>query len=595
MSAVTTFSVREIPFSHRESWFDISPVIAEQTYADDLHLVSHRSGMHAVLRFEVRYAGDRVDAQIRATPSRLRWEDPRGAADLIYERPDTIRLRGDGLGLRVAVAATALTPFTGTYLYRDPRDGAYVLTSYETGHRYRITVLAGSPEAVTGTGLLGAGDRQLDLPSGVPWEIVIEEYAASRDPYRPTASFDEVAEATADRFGRYVEAVAPWRDAGTPAAELATYVLWSATVAPGGFFQRPAVLMSKHWMDKVWSWDHCFTALALAAGDPELAWDQFHLPFDHQDPTGALPDSVAHSEVLYNFVKPPIHGWAFARLRRHLPKPLSREELTGTYERLSRWTTFWLTQRRAPGDHLPHYQHGNDSGWDNATTFDAGRLQETADLAAFLIMQLRELSALAAELGDSGAAEQWTATAEDLQTAMVSTLWDGNRFLARSPETGATSSSASLLALMPVALGAGLPADIRTALAAGLETHLTPYGLATEPLDSPAYASDGYWRGPIWAPATLLIEDGLRRAGHDGLADDISRRFRALCETSGFAENFDAGTGDGLRDRAYTWTAAGYLILAADHQLRGRRSAQQRGDQQVGQAADGDGGPFGRQ
>ena len=40
------------------------------------------------------------------------------------------------------------------------------------------------------------------------------------------------------------------------------------------------------------------------------------------------------------------------------------------------------------------------------------------------------------------------------------------------------------------------------------------------------------------------------------LADEISDRFRALCEQSGFAENFDALTGQGLRDRAYTWTAA---------------------------------------
>ena len=52
----------------------------------------------------------------------------------------------------------------------------------------------------------------------------------------------------------------------TPAAELAAYVLWSATVRPAGFLTDPAVLMSKHWMDKVWSWDHCFNALALAAG-----------------------------------------------------------------------------------------------------------------------------------------------------------------------------------------------------------------------------------------------------------------------------------------------------------------------------------------
>lgn len=44
----------------------------------------------------------------------------------------------------------------------------------------------------------------------------------------------------------------------------------------------------------------------------------------------------------------------------------------------------------------------------------------------------------------------------------------------------------------------------------------------------------------------------------------------ACARTGGFAENFDAQTGEGLRDRAYTWIAAVYLILARD--ARRRRS-----------------------
>jgi hypothetical protein len=559
---VTTFALRDIPFSYPGSWFGVSPVVAEKTLADDPHLVSHQTGMHPVLRFEARHADRRAEADVVAQPALLRWHHPEGGAELAYESPDTIRLRGTGLGLRIAAAAPVLTPFSGTYLYRDPRDGSFVFTVYETGRRYRVTVLSGVPD-VAGEELLGAGERHLTFPGGSPWEVAIEEYATSRAPYTPATGFDAAVSAAGTAFGRYLDAVAPWRDDSTPAAELATYVLWSATVAPAGFFGRPAVLMSKHWMDKVWSWDHCFNALALAAGDPALAWQQFLLPFDHQDATGALPDSVAHSEVLHNFVKPPVHGWAFARLRRHLAEPLDRPRLTEAYDRLSAWTTFWLTQRRAPGHQLPHYQHGNDSGWDNATLFDTGGVVESADLAAFLILQLRELGTLAAELGDPQAAAGWRDTAGQIQAALLSTLWDGSRFVARDPRTGRTHASTSLLALMPVVLGADLPADVRDALVAGLKAHLTPHGLATEPVDSPHYTSDGYWRGPIWAPTTLLIEDGLRRAGHEDLADEVSGRFRALCEASGFAENFDAETGDGLRDRAYTWTAAVYLVLAA--------------------------------
>ncbi|UBU08410.1 hypothetical protein [Nonomuraea gerenzanensis] len=75
-------------------------------------------------------------------------------------------------------------------------------------------------------------------------------------------------------------------------------------------------------------------------------------------------------------------------------------------------------------------------------------------------------------------------------------------------------------------------------------------------------------RGPIGAPSTVLIEDGLRRAGYPGLADEISARFRALCERSGSAENFRRADGEGLRDRACTWTSDAYLILAAAHERR---------------------------
>ncbi|MCL6674329.1 amylo-alpha-1,6-glucosidase [Streptomyces panaciradicis] len=563
------FSLRDIPFSTHGSWFDVSPVVAEKTYAEDLHLVSHQNGMHAVLRLVPLDpgGGDRVDTRVEATPALLRWIGPRGRIDLAYESPDTVRLRGSGLGVGVLAAAPTLTPFSGTYFFHDPVADAHVFTSYETGRRYRVTVLRGTTARTSGDQALGGAERGLAVTGEADgtWEVAIEEYETARPPYGPAPAFDEVVDRALRAFTGFVDAVAPWRSSATPAAELAAYVLWSATVRPAGLVTRPAVLMSKHWMDKVWSWDHCFNALALARGCPELALDQYHLPFDHQDAGGALPDSVTHSEVLYNFVKPPIHGWAYGQLRRRLPTPPGRAELAGAYDRLARWTDFWLTARRAPASRLAHYEHGNDSGWDNATTFDPERTVATADLAAFLILQMHELASLADELGRAEQAARWAAAAAEMQTELLDRLWTGDRFLARGAATGTTWSSASLLDLMPVVLGEHLPAEVAGALADRVKGHLTPYGLATERTTSPHYRADGYWRGPIWAPATVLVEDGLRRAGHHRLADDISARFRALCETHGFAENFDALTGTGLRDRAYTWTAGSYLLLAEAH------------------------------
>lgn len=561
------FAIESIPFSHRGSWFCFTAVTAQHRSEDDLHLVSHQSGMHPVLRLTPLHPGTRSRAETvrRATPARLTWEAGGSRITLVYESADTVRLRGDGLDLVITPAAGRLTPFTGTYFCRDPVDGSFLFTSYETGRRYRVTLLTGAIADASGLEVLGDAERRLVLSGAQGWEAAVEEIDSARPPYRAPGGFEAAHERGLARFDAFADAVAPLTADQAPAARLAAYVLWSACVRPAGFLRRPAVLMSKHWMDKVWSWDHCFTALALAPGLPDLAWDQFQLPFDHQDESGALPDSVTHSEVLYNFVKPPVHGWALRRLREHLPGRPDRDELAETCRRLERWTDFWLTARTAPGARLPHYQHGNDSGWDNATTFDSHRVLATADLAAFLVLQLAELAELSKELGRTEAAERHLRSADALQQALLDQLWSGGRFWARSPATGERVAGGSLLELMPIVLGERLPPEVADRLAERIAAHLTAHGPATEHPRSPRYEPDGYWRGPIWAPATVLVEDGLRRAGHTGLADEISHRFRRLCERSGFAENFDALTGQGLRDRAYTWTAAGYLLLARDH------------------------------
>ncbi len=556
------FDVRSIPFSTRGAWLNISPVIGLHQYAEDLHLVSHRGGLTPILRLRTSSEDALVESTIEATSSVLTWKSRDGRIEAVFDGPERLRLRGRSLDLRLDCAAPELTPFSGMFLYLDPVTQDYVFTSYETGRRYRTTVYQGTL-TVEGAGALGRAVRSLTVTDpGDGWEILIEETTSSRPGTVIASSFDDAVRGSQETFAGFVEAVAGWRDQRTPAAELAAYVLWSATVAPDGFLGRESVLMSKHWMDKLWSWDHCFNALALAEGEPALALDQFLAPFDHQTAEGALPDSVTHSEILYNYVKPPIHGWALTELRSQITD-LDRPTLELIRDRLSAWTGFWLDCRRAAGHPLPYYQHGNDSGWDNATTFDHDRVIESPDLAGFLVLQMDVLAGLEKELGNPDAALEWENQAQAMLEALL-TLWNGQTFTAHSALTGDPAATSSLLNLLPVILGDRLPAGVRESLAQSLKGHLTLWGVATEPPTSPHYHPDGYWRGPIWAPSTVLIESGLRRAGQNDLADEVSASFRRLCETHGFAENFDALTGEGLRDRAYTWTASAYLRLAAE-------------------------------
>jgi hypothetical protein len=563
----TDFDLRTIPFSMRGAWFNLSTVVGWHQRSDIVHLVSHRNGINGVLTFTPERGDVAIDTQWIGQPSQFTWQAADGGSvTAVFDGPEVLRLRGDGLGVRVNDAAGELTPFTGSYLFRDPVTRAAVFTCYETGRRYRITPLEGSFEVV-GAEALGVAQRAVVLGGdGQPWEIALQETTTAAAPFTSQRSFDEAVAAAGQAFTDYVEAIAPWRDERTPAVELAAYVMWSATVAPEGFVTRETILMSKHWMDKLWSWDHCFNADAVAEGLPDQAIDQFLAPFDHLDAAGALPDSISHSEMLLNYVKPPIHGWAFSRLRPILGRDLTHDELDEIYQGLARWTEFWLTARRAPGHRLPHYQHGNDSGWDNATTFDADRLIEAPDLAAFLVLQLETVAALGDELGYP--VERWKATRDDILSALVEQLWTADGFVAVGVLNGRVSSTSSLLRLLPIILGERLEPEIRQRLATDLIAHFTPYGPATELPTSPHYEDDGYWRGPIWAPSTALIEDGLRRSGHTDLADTVSERFRGLCEHHGFAENFDALTGAGLRDRAYTWTASVYLSLCRDYVRR---------------------------
>ena len=374
------------------------------------------------------------------------------------------------------------------------------------------------------------------------------EYAASR----------KSAEEAFFSFAGKMPSV-PGRFAG--AAQLSAYVMWAGYVKKSGFLLRDSMLMSKNWMCNVWSWDHCFNAMALAYHCPELAWDQLMMMFDFQDVTGALPDSVNDSKATWSFCKPPVHGWALMRMMEVMD--LTAAQMAEAYEKLALWTEWWLNYRDHNGNGLCEYHHGNDSGWDNATVFSGTPPIETPDLQALLILQMEALEKLASLLGRRDNAARWKARAEKMMGGMLAHCFENGKPRA-TQYGGEPVPNQSLLMYLPVVLGKRLPKDIRDSLVSVLksDTFLTAHGYATEALKSPDYAPDSYWRGPIWAPNTLLLLDGLWRLGETGLVRQVAEAFSLLVQKSGCAENFDPLTGEGLRDRAYTWTASVFFVMA---------------------------------
>ena len=350
----------------------------------------------------------------------------------------------------------------------------------------------------------------------------------------------------------------------TEAHRLAAYLLWANCVPPCHFLTRPAIYMSKNQMINLWSWDNAFSAIGLAKGQPELAYQQFMAIFDYQDSSGLLPDFINDAMVSYSFTKTPIHGWALTLILSENPELINQEQQKTMITCLQKQMYYWLNHARADNERLPVYTHGNESGWDNASFFHEGGPVESPDLTTFLILTLECLERFYIQEQQKHLAQQCQQEANDLYELLLKRLWNGQTFIVKYfADDTVELPSTSLIQFMPLLLGKRLNPKIVQSLLACLDEleMITEWGVATESIKSPFYRADGYWRGPIWAPTTLLLLDGLHQQQEHRRAKKLANKFCRLVETSGMAENFDAITGQPLRDPAFAWTAAVYLYL----------------------------------
>jgi len=399
--------------------------------------------------------------------------------------------------------------------------------------------------------------------SVIDMEVQLAQSPALIDPIVP---LDECCRKTEMEWAAFLEKLPPIPEKYRDYGEKAWFALWSAYVRAQDPYHDDTILMSKKFMSAVWSWDHCFNALAVGKADATLAMNQLLSPFYLQREDGALPDRFGPDSVLWGCSKPPVHGWCMTRLMEW--HEYDEDTLRKVYAYLAKWTNWWLTCRVYHPDSLPGYPRGCDSGLDNSTCFDKGDFIESADLSAYLALQMNCLSDIAQKLSDDAAAAEWKQKSAALIDKMIARMWNGTRFvprLCRSQEE--ITDTESILLYLPLVLGDLLPTGIADKMIDELKkNNLTAYGLASEGPKSPKYDPDGYWRGPIWAPTTYLIVDGLRRMGRINDAEEIARRFCNACvdKAHGFYENFDALTGKGLRTPGYTWTASAFLCMVWD-------------------------------
>ena len=401
-SSVFPLDLIKTPFSTYGSYLAFSH-LPNGSAGDGLYLRSlHGRGAAEIFRVELLSGDQSVPFTETVMPTTLQLSAANGNVEICFGDPATLRISGMGVTVRLV----RVPGIAGFALKRAADRWEYDAVTQDV--RLTLYAIRGEPREESTWDQTVAKNFSLELgaKSGGEFDFAIHESAESVPPIKTFEPFATAAVKAQAAYIRWLATMPKVSGEWQPGANLAAYILWSTVVNPLGEITRPTVYMSKRNMDAVWSWDHCFNAMALAAGNPKLAWDQMMVMFDRQSDEGALPDKMTDRTATWAYSKPPIHGWALAWMLAHDSKTdpaITNAMLAEIQPKLGRWTDWYFQMRNDSG--IPQYDHGNDSGWDNSTVFANGPHVETPDLLAYLALQLQTQATIAERLGNSAEAK----------------------------------------------------------------------------------------------------------------------------------------------------------------------------------------------
>lgn len=547
-------NIAEIPFSRFGSYFCVS----EEKDTKDIYIRDVHGGDDApskLFKLNLLQAGVEQKVDISATEASLRIqvaEDKQKYVEIIIPEEDELHIEVHGVEVRLKADKVKYDTL------HEYEEGMYEYHIYPKELKLMISKLTGEMTIDAPWDVIGNDYIDIRMNDG---HFVIESY---RTVYKPKtyASFQVGKEKVEKLYQEWIENIAVENEVYKASIERAAYITWSSIVRPDGLLKDYSMYMSKLWMYNIWSWDNCFNALQLGAKYPELSYAQLKAFIDLQDESGVYPDFVNDKFVSYNCIKPPIFAYAYEKLMDINDFFKEESRLREVYESTKKVTQYFDLYRTYEG-RLPHYKHGNDSGWDNASLFHKGMPVEAPDLASFLIRTYDILTKFAGLLGEEEEAKQFTEKADSLFTLLMERLHDEQGFFGRvGKDAEKIDIRSSLILRLPVLIGYRLDKQIMDQLVEDLvENFETTYGFATEMPSSPLYKENGYWLGPIWAPVTYLFIDSLKSFGYGEVGERIRKKYLDLTLVGGMAENFDPHSGKGLVDTSFTWTSSVFLTL----------------------------------
>jgi putative isomerase len=252
------------------------------------------------------------------------------------------------------------------------------------------------------------------------------------------------------------------------------------------------------------------------------------------------------------------------------------------YDRLRKYVDKWFSYD-GDGNGLPTWNSADEAGTDNQWSRGGpvGSFTiEGADLASYLVRELRALAVIANGVGRSADAKGFSDHADQLIGVMNATFWDeeAGMYYDRNEKTGKLVPVKSATSFATLFAGAATPERARRTVQEHLlnekEFWLT-YPIASYAKTEPDYYQGSHrlprgngtecnWRGPTWAPTNVMAFHGLVRYGFQDTARELASRLftMALVKNPALREYYNAETGEGLgQTQFWGFTALYYGIL----------------------------------
>lgn len=468
--------------------------------------------------------GQPVDFTYKATPAQLRMETEKGSVTVVIDTPRTVRIRGEGVGIRLYTKIPFLTMENATMLPGGLAD-LNLLSINNDGGRLLFKALEGEIELESVFDVLknGPDDAKVEFLPGENGAFEIVGYLMNPDEWGyidPLPIGDAAAAAMEDyeAFEKiYPEVGAQWQEL----KDICAYTVWLHQMGPNDREILPTVrgdLIFSNSMTAGWANTGEQALHAMAMDDTSAAVKLISDTYLHMS-KGMLPVTVSTKKTHYQ-ASPPAFGAAIVEILDRINGEIPADEVSALYKAMAENYAWWQ-QSHSFAPHRFSYNHRDEIGLPGASYSALEFPLETPDIYTFMILFAEALSKLSAIVGDDKAA-QWKSEQAAVTEELLG-LWNGEAFECRAVTGGQRVKSESLLAYLPVILGARLPKEIIEKLLAALgdeDKFMSARGFRSESKQSAYYDPNVAGRGAVNAWLQQLIVCALL----DDAADEIGKK-----------------------------------------------------------------------